>query len=70
MVPRHRPGAAAADGDRRRPCAITGAEGGGYWQGTYMLTGIDISGEDGDTLVASLTWELDDATLPAWTAAA
>lgn len=48
----------------------TGAEGGGYWQGTYMLTGIDISGEDGDTLVASLTWELDDATLPAWTAAA
>lgn len=48
----------------------TGAQGGGYYQGTYMLTTVDISGEDGDHLVASLTWELDDATLPPFTPAA
>ena len=48
----------------------TGAAGGGYYEGSYVLTSVDISGEDGDHVVASMTFELDDDALPTFTAAA
>lgn len=43
---------------------VVGADGGGYWQGAFLLTQLNVTGNDGDYVQAEITMESDDAA--AW----